>query len=78
MSLPDHTLRQRLGLLTPTELALVIEVSVNTLREWRRLNQGPAYVKAGKNIMYRESDVREWIKCSVVLTAKEVTDHVGN
>lgn len=72
MSPPDDTPRQRLGLLTPSELASAIDVTVNTLREWRRLNQGPAYVRAGKNIMYQEADVREWIKRSVVPSAKEV------
>ena len=44
----------------------MLEVTVETLREWRRLQQGPDFVKAGKSIMYRESDVMEWLKMNIV------------
>lgn len=44
----------------------MIGVTTETLREWRRLKQGPDYVKAGKGVMYREVDVQEWIKRNVV------------
>jgi len=59
-------MRARLGLMKPEELAVMLEVSVDTLREWRRLGQGPDYVRAGKGVLYRESDVKEWIKRNVV------------
>lgn len=59
-------LRSRLGLLTTEELAIMIGVTAETLREWRRLKQGPDYVKAGKGVMYREVDVQDWIKRNVV------------
>lgn len=59
-------LRAKLGLLTQVELAELLDVSVDTVREWRRLKQGPDYVKAGKGVMYREVDVQEWLKRNVV------------
>jgi hypothetical protein len=59
-------LRARLGLMTQDELALMIDVSVDTLREWRRLRQGPDFVKTGKGVMYREADVQDWLKRNVV------------
>ena len=59
-------LRAKLGLLTQEELALLLEVTTETLREWRRLKQGPDFVKAGKGVMYREMDVQEWLKLNVV------------
>jgi hypothetical protein len=66
MSGQGTVLRNRLGLLTPEELALVLEVTTDTLREWRRLNRGPDFVRTGKGIMYRECDVQEWVKLNVV------------
>jgi predicted DNA-binding transcriptional regulator AlpA len=59
-------LRTRMGVLTQEELAEMMDVSVETLREWRRLKSGPDYIKAGKNVMYREADVQEWLKRNVV------------
>lgn len=63
---PGVHLRARLGLLTQDELALMLDVSPDTLREWRRLKQGPDFVKTGKGVMYREVDVQEWLKRNVV------------
>ena len=59
-------LRSRLGLVTQEDLALALDVSVDTLREWRRLKQGPDFVKTGKNVMYREVGVQEWLERNVV------------
>lgn len=64
--LPGQPFRVRLGLLTQDELAAVLDVSPETLREWRRIKQGPDYVKAGKNVMYREKDVMRWIERNIV------------
>lgn len=55
-----------LGLMTQEELATMIEVTPDTLREWRRLKQGPDFVKTGKGVMYRHSDVLDWVKRNVV------------
>lgn len=62
--------RTRLGLMTPEELAEVLDVTTETLREWRRLKQGPDYVKAGKGVMYRADDVRQWCERNVVALIK--------
>lgn len=59
-------LRTRIGLLTVKELAQTLDIAPETLREWRRLKQGPDYVKAGKSVMYREVDVALWLERNVV------------
>lgn len=59
-------LRARLGLMTQEELATMLDVTADTLREWRRLKQGPDFVKTGKGVMYRETDVQDWLKRNVV------------
>lgn len=63
-------LRARLGLMTTDELAVMLDVTPDTLREWRRLKSGPDFVKTGKGVMYRESDVQDWLKRNVVLVAR--------
>jgi len=63
-------LRARLGLVTPDELATMLDVAPETLREWRRLKQGPDFVKTGKGVMYREVDIQEWLKRNVVLVVR--------
>ena len=63
----SEALRGKLELLTQEELAQVLDVTSDTLREWRRLKQGPDYVKAGKNVMYRERDVLQWLAVNVVI-----------
>lgn len=66
MECRGSSLREKLGLLTQEDLALLLDVSADTLREWRRLKQGPDFVKAGKGIMYREIDIQNWLKLNVV------------
>lgn len=61
-------IRVRIGLLKPAELAEMLDVSEDTLREWRRLKTGPDFVKAGKSVMYRECDVQKWLEMNVVPT----------
>jgi predicted DNA-binding transcriptional regulator AlpA len=36
-------------------------VSLRTLRRWRQAGRGPAYVKVGRRVMYRPSDIQTWI-----------------
>ena len=59
-------LRSRLGLITQEEFALMLDVSVETVCEWRRLKRGPDFVKTGKGVMYREADILEWLSLNVV------------
>jgi DNA-binding transcriptional MerR regulator len=36
-------------------------VSPRTIERWRRLNTGPAYVRVGGRVLYREADVEDWL-----------------
>lgn len=55
-----------MGLMRAEELAVMLDVSAETLRDWRRTKQGPDYVRAGKGVLYRESDVKAWLNRNVV------------
>jgi len=56
-------LRRDFGIMTPRELALMLEVSEYTLGGWRSMDppQGPIFVYLGRKTYYRKQDVMTWI-----------------
>jgi predicted DNA-binding transcriptional regulator AlpA len=57
--------RNLVGLLTEEDLKDMLSVAVNTLQAWRVQGTGPKFVKLGKSVFYRLSDVTEWIDQNV-------------
>jgi len=55
--------------LTDTELAKILGVSVQKLRNDRYYGRGLPYYKFNRNIRYRESDVLEYIDGARVIPA---------
>lgn len=53
-------------LLTPAELAEILQVSENVLGQWRIADRGPRWVKSGRFIRYDVADVDAWIEESKV------------
>lgn len=53
--------RERMGLMTPEELSRTLEVTAATLKVWRSKGRGPKYIRLGKGVFYRMSDVETWI-----------------
>lgn len=53
-------------LLWPEEVAEMLGVPVGTLANWRYLGRGHAFVKVGRHVRYRWSDVADWIEERVV------------
>jgi excisionase family DNA binding protein len=49
-------------LLTPKEAADLLRVSLSWLAKARMRGDGPAYVKVGRSIRYREADLLQWTK----------------
>lgn len=48
-------------LLPQQQLATILAVSERTLERWRVEGCGPAYVKAGRRVLYRRCDVDQWL-----------------
>jgi predicted DNA-binding transcriptional regulator AlpA len=48
-------------LLNEERAAEILSVTTAALRRWRRELRGPRYVKVGRLIRYRESDLETWI-----------------
>lgn len=44
------------------QLAAYFGMSDETLRHWRYEGRGPRYLKVGKRVRYRVSDVEAWLK----------------
>ncbi|WP_429649227.1 helix-turn-helix transcriptional regulator [Skermanella aerolata] len=53
------------GLITPLELAERLKVKPRTLQDWRSSGKGPQFVRAGRAIRYRQSDIDAWLQSQV-------------
>ena len=53
-------------LLNENELAELTGLAVGTLQQWRCTKNGPPYLKLGRAVRYRASDVLQWLDSSVV------------
>ena len=52
-------------LMPQSQLAECLNVSPRTLERWRVEGGGPAFVKAGRRVLYRTTDVESWLAGSV-------------
>jgi hypothetical protein len=39
-----------------------IQIPEKTLAQWRYLNKGPKWIRAGKHVRYRKTDVDAWLE----------------
>jgi excisionase family DNA binding protein len=53
--------QQGAELLTEEETAALLRCSVPTLRRWRRLGTGPAFIKSGRKVLYRRTTLDAWL-----------------
>ena len=51
------------------QAAALLGLSPATLRRWRSDKQGPAFIKAGRSILYDREDIDRWLLRQRVLTA---------
>lgn len=49
-------------LMTEEDTARYLGIATGTLRNWRSLGQGPAYVKVGRYVRYEPQALAAWIK----------------
>jgi hypothetical protein len=50
-----------LSLLTETDVAERLKVSLASVRRWRLERRGPAFVKVGALVRYRPEDLESWV-----------------
>ncbi|MBA3289528.1 MAG: helix-turn-helix domain-containing protein [Acidimicrobiia bacterium] len=46
---------------TPAELAEQLGVPIATLSQWRWRSVGPAFVKIGRHVRYRDEEIEAWL-----------------
>jgi predicted site-specific integrase-resolvase len=49
-----------MSFLTPDQVAERYQISPDSLKEWRYKGRGPKYIRIGKRVRYRESDLLRW------------------
>ena len=57
----DHPAGREPELLTITEAVDLLRAPVATLRYWRHLGTGPRSFRLGRRVLYRHSDLHDWI-----------------
>lgn len=63
LGLPDAEIVRMLAMLTPRELAALLQVTEATLSQWREAKRGPAYAQLGqRSNRYPVAAVLEWLK----------------
>lgn len=71
MTTPDRRADKPSGFddfLTTAEIAMITRTSESTVRYWRFCGTGPRSFRVGKKVLYRRTDVQDW------LAAKEQQD----
>lgn len=48
-------------LLTIAEAAELVRSPIATLRYWRHIGVGPCSFRVGRRVLYRRSDIEDWI-----------------
>ncbi|HVI85520.1 MAG TPA: helix-turn-helix domain-containing protein [bacterium] len=48
-------------LITESEAAGILRISVTSLRRWRREGSGPVYRKLGRAVRYRPNDLSDFV-----------------
>ncbi len=48
-------------LATPDKVSDFLGLPVATLAQWRYLGKGPRWIKVGRHVRYRMSDVEHWL-----------------
>ncbi|PYV07437.1 MAG: DNA-binding protein [Acidobacteria bacterium] len=51
----------RENLLSPEELAAMVELKPTTLADWRSARKGPRYLRVGRKIWYPKAFVDVWM-----------------
>jgi excisionase family DNA binding protein len=54
------------SLVTEVQTAELLNISIRTLQAWRIKLAGPRFVRVGRAIRYRRSDLTAWIEANTV------------
>ncbi len=58
-------------LLNEAQTAAFLSLSMRTLQAWRVRGGGPVFIRAGRSIRYRRSDLLSWIEANAATSTSE-------
>jgi hypothetical protein len=61
-----HSITDHDALLTESQAADALNLSIRTLQAWRTKRSGPSFVRAGRAIRYRRRDLYAWMDVNTV------------
>ncbi|MBS4084027.1 MAG: helix-turn-helix domain-containing protein [Rhizobiales bacterium] len=65
--MPLHqALQEPEALLLEIQAAKLLNLSVKTLQAWRNRKRGPTFIRAGRAVRYRRSDILQWVEANAV------------
>lgn len=71
--MPTDEAPNRAALLTESEAAQLVNLSVRTFQTWRVRGGGPQFVKLGGAVRYRRRDLDAWVESHLARTTGDVT-----
>jgi len=60
-------------LLTETQVSMILNVSVNTLRYWRHCGDGPNYIKMGRLVRYHADELESYVQRKTCVSKARAT-----
>ena len=70
-AVPQRSSAVNFVLLTPKEAATRMKVSLSWLAKARMRGDGPPYIRIGRSIRYRDTDLLQWMKSRQRLSTSE-------
>ncbi|MCX4908064.1 AlpA family transcriptional regulator [Streptomyces sp. NBC_00878] len=64
--LPQVADQQRRKLATPQEIAEYCDVPLGTVYQWSSRGSGPKFIKVGRHLRARWSDVEQWLDAQTI------------
>jgi len=59
-------------LLSANDLALLLDIPLRTIYQWRYVGSGPPAAKLGRHLRYRRCDVESWIQAQIGPVARPI------
>jgi len=59
-------------LLNSEEASQYLGLKKQTLEVWRILGKGPRFIRAGRVVRYRASDIQDWLDSNLIQSTGEV------
>jgi len=60
-------------LLTETQVSMIFNISINTLRYWRHCGDGPNYIKMGRLVRYHAAELASYVQRKTCVSKARAT-----